>query len=196
MRILAVSDQESPFYYDHYAPGRLSGFDLILSCGDLSRDYLEFLGTLAGCPVVYVRGNHDDRLSVRPPEGCLCAEDRIVVCRGLRILGLGGSLRYRSGDNMYTEAEMRRRIARLRLQLWRYRGFDVLLTHAPARRIHDLESLPHRGFQCFVDLLDRYRPRYFVHGHVHLNYSRDLPRRAERDGTSIINAYQHYTFEY
>ena len=27
MRILAVSDQESPFYYDHYAPGRLSGFD-------------------------------------------------------------------------------------------------------------------------------------------------------------------------
>ena len=76
------------------------------------------------------------------------------------------------------------------------RGFDVLLTHAPARHIHDLESLPHRGFQCFVDLLDRYRPRYFVHGHVHLNYSRDLPRRAERGGTSIINAYQHYTFEY
>ena len=96
VRILTVSDEESSFYYDHYAPGRLESFDLILSCGDLRREYLEFLGTLARCPVVYVRGNHDDRLEEHPPEGCLCAEDRIVVCGGLRILGLGGFLRYRS----------------------------------------------------------------------------------------------------
>ena len=108
MRILTVSDEESSYYYDHYVPGRLEGFDLILSCGDLRREYLEFLSTLAGCPVVYVRGNHDDRLENAPPEGCLCAEDKIVVCHGLRILGLGGSHRYRPGKNMYTEAQMRR----------------------------------------------------------------------------------------
>ena len=195
VRILTVSDEESSFYYDHYVPGRLEGFDLILSCGDLRREYLEFLGTLARCPVVYVRGNHDDRLEKHPPEGCLCAEDRIVVCGGLRILGLGGSLRYRSGGNMYTEEQMRRRIARLRLQLWRHRGFDILLTHAPARHIHDLESLPHRGFQCFVDLLDRYSPTYFIHGHVHLNYGAGLPRRTQRGNTAIINAYRHYILE-
>ena len=177
MRILAVSDEESSLYYEHYVPGRLDGFDLILSCGDLHREYLEFLGTLAHCPVVYVRGNHDDHLEDVPPEGCICAEDQIVVCQGLRILGLGGSLRYRPGGNMYTEEQMRRRIARLRLQLWRHQGFDILLTHAPARHINDLESLPHQGFQCFVDLLDRYRPRYFIHGHVHLNYGSGLPRR-------------------
>ena len=195
MRILAVSDEESSLYYDHYVPGRLDGFDLILSCGDLHREYLEFLGTLSGCPVVYVRGNHDDQLEEFPPEGCTCAEDRIQVCRGLRILGLGGSQWYRPGSNMYTEDQMRRRIARLRLQLWRYQGFDILLTHAPARHINDLENLPHQGFQCFVDLLDRYRPRYFIHGHVHLNYGSGLPRRTEHGPTTIINAYRHYVLE-
>lgn len=195
MRILTVSDEESSLYYDHYVPGRLEGIDLILSCGDLHREYLEFLSTLASCPVIYVRGNHDDQLEAVPPEGCLCAEDRIVVCGGLRILGLGGSLRYRPGGNMYTEEQMRRRISRLRLQLWRYQGFDILLTHAPARHINDLNDLPHRGFQCFVDLLDRYQPRYFIHGHVHLNYGSGLPRRTERGSTTILNAYRHYILE-
>ena len=60
MRVLAVADKESAYYYDFYTPGKLSEFDLILACGDLRREYLEFLATLARCPVVYVRGNHND----------------------------------------------------------------------------------------------------------------------------------------
>ena len=196
MRILAVSDEESSLYYDHYVPGRLDGFDLILSCGDLHREYLEFLGTLSGCPVVYVRGNHDDQLEAFPPEGCICAEDQIVVCQGLRILGLGGSLRYRPGGNMYTEEQMRRRIARLRLQLWRHQGFDILLTHAPARHINDFDTPAHQGFECFVRLLDQYRPKYFVHGHVHKNYGLDIPERSVYRDTTVINACGRCIFEY
>ena len=110
MRLLAVGDVPSPYYYEYYTPGKLDPFDLILACGDLSQNYLEFLATLAHCPVVYVCGNHDDSYAQMPPEGCICAEDRILVCQGLRILGLGGSYRYRKGANMYTEKQMRRRI--------------------------------------------------------------------------------------
>lgn len=195
MRLLAVGDIASPYYYEHYTPGKLDSFDLILACGDLHKNYLEFLATLARCPVVYVRGNHDDGFAKAPPEGCICAEDRIVVCQGLRILGLGGSYRYRRGENLYTEGQMRRRIWRLKPQLWRHRGFDILLTHAPARHINDLDTLAHQGFQCFVDLLDRYSPGYFIHGHVHLNYGAGLPRRTQRGNTAIINAYRHYILE-
>ena len=196
MRILAVADAEAKYYYDYYQPGKLAEFDLILACGDLHRAYLEFLVTMAGCPVVYVRGNHDDRFAENPPEGCVCVEDQIYVHDGVRILGLGGSYRYRRGDNMYTERQMRRRIRRLWFQLRRHRGFDILLTHAPARGINDFDSLSHRGFECFVKLIDRYRPKYFVHGHIHKNYGTRIPQRTQHGETLVINAYEYYKFDY
>ena len=196
MKILAVADAEAKYYYDYYQPGKLKEFDLILACGDLHRSYLEFLVTMAGCPVLYVRGNHDDSFAENPPEGCVCVEDQIYVHEGVRILGLGGSYRYRQGDNMSTERQMRRRIRKLWFRLWRHGGFDILLTHAPARGINDLDSLSHRGFECFVELIDKYRPKYFVHGHIHMNYGVNIPRKTERGATTVINAYEYYLFDY
>ena len=127
-------------YYDDYRPGCLSQFDLILACGDLKRPYLEFLVTMARCPLLYVRGNHDDDFALEPPEGCICIEDRIYVHQGIRILGLGGSYRYRKGNNMFTEAQMGLRILRQKPKLWRSGGIDILVTHAPARHINDFET--------------------------------------------------------
>ena len=60
MKILAVSDVPSDQYYEYFKPGMLDEFDLILSCGDLRPEYLEFLVTMAHCSLVYVHGNHDD----------------------------------------------------------------------------------------------------------------------------------------
>ena len=50
-QILAVSDVEAKYYYDYYVPGKLREFDLIIACGDLRRSYLEFLATMARCPI-------------------------------------------------------------------------------------------------------------------------------------------------
>ena len=196
MRILAVADVESKYYYDYYTPGKLDEFDLILACGDLRREYLEFLVTMARCPLVYVRGNHDESFEIDPPGGCICAEDTVITVEGVRILGLGGSHRYRDGTCMYTEEQMRRRIRRLWFPLWRHKGFDILLTHAPARHINDFDSASHRGFECFADLLDKYRPRYFVHGHIHKNYGMNIPQRTGWGDTTVINASGHFIFEY
>ena len=195
MKILAVADAESPAYYDYYTPGKLDEFDLILSCGDLHRHYLEFLVTMARCPLLYVRGNHDDALNAEPPEGCECVEDRLYVYKGLRILGLGGSHRYREGENVYTEEQMCRRIRKLWLPLRMHGGFDILLTHAPARHINDFDTMTHRGFECFGDLLDKYRPRYFVHGHIHTNYGMKIPRVTPHGETTILNACDACVFE-
>ncbi len=196
MKILAVSDVAAQYYYDYYTPGKLDEFDLILACGDLRRGYLDFLVSMAHCPLVYVRGNHDDALIDNPPDGCICAEDTIVVCGGLRILGLGGSNRYRDGENMYTEKQMKWRIRKLWFQLRRHKGFDILLTHAPARHINDFDAISHRGFECFLELLDIYQPKYFIHGHVHRTYDANIPQRTQRGGTTIINAFDHCVFEF
>ena len=196
MRILAVADEESKYFYDHYSPGKLDEFDLILACGDLRKEYLEFLATLAHCPVLYVHGNHDDSFDAAPPGGCICVEDQIYTYRGVRILGLGGSYRYRDGTHMYTESQMARRIRKLKFRLWRSGGFDILMTHAPARHINDFDSLPHRGFVCFTDLLEQYRPKYFVHGHIHRSYGPNIPQRSSHGETTTINASGYYVFEY
>ena len=119
MKILAVADEESPALWEYYTPGRLKEYDLILSCGDLKADYLSFLVTMARCPVLYVHGNHDGSYARRPPEGCDCIDDRFVLYNGLRILGLGGCKWYHPGPHQYSEKQMRRRIRRLRFQLWR-----------------------------------------------------------------------------
>lgn len=196
MRILAVADEESRYFYDYYTPGKLDEYDLILSCGDLHRSYLEFLVTMAHCPVLYVCGNHDESYTVQPPEGCICIDDTIYNHNGVRILGLGGSYRYRDGTYMFTEGQMRSRVRKLWYPLWRNGGFDILLTHAPARHLNDLDNLTHRGFECFNDLMDKYKPAYFVHGHIHKNYGIKIPQHQRRGETEVINAFEYCAFDY
>ena len=100
MKILALSDHECPWLWDYLDRRRLEGIDLILSCGDLDPRYLSFVVTFAHAPVLYVHGNHDDRYATIPPEGCICVEDKLYTYQGVRILGLGGCMRYKpQGDH-------------------------------------------------------------------------------------------------
>ena len=189
MKLLLISDVESRYLWDYYQPGRLDGIDLILSCGDLNAQYLSFLVTMGHAPLLYVRGNHDGTYAQRPPEGCDCIEDR------LRILGLGGSIRYSGGTDQYTEQQMAKRIRRLAFSLWRAGGVDIVLTHSPPLGLGDADDRAHRGFACFLKLIDKYHPRYLVHGHVHMNYGVKLPRVLDRNGTTVLNAYERYLLE-
>lgn len=195
MKILTVSDEECPALWDYYMPGRLKEYDLIISCGDLKADYLSFLVTMGRAPLLYVAGNHDGRYETHPPQGCDCIDDHFVVYNGVRILGLGGCRRYHPGPHQYSEQEMRRRIRRLRYQLWRHKGVDIVVTHAAPEGLGDAEDVAHWGFAALRELLDRYHPQYLVHGHVHMNYSHELTREIAYNGTRVINAYERYTIE-
>ena len=196
MKILVIADEESKYLWDHFEKSKLVGIDLIISCGDLDPRYLSFLVTFANAPLLYVHGNHDRKYKHMPPEGCICIEDDIYVYKGIRILGLGGCMEYASGEHQYTEKAMRKRIKKLRWKLWRHHGFDILVTHAPAYQINDGEDLPHRGFQVFRDLMEKYAPKYFLHGHMHKNYGQKHKRCEQYQNTLIINAYERYEFEY
>ena len=195
MNILTLSDIESGYLWNCRHPLILKNVDLILSCGDLDPNYLSFIATYTHAPVLYVHGNHDTCYDITPPEGCICIEDRIYNFNGIRILGLGGSYRYKDGVNQYTELQMARRIAKLKLKLTINRGFDILVTHSPAYGFHDGEDQCHRGFDSFNRLINTYHPKYFVHGHVHMNYGRQFPRVDEIGDTKVINAFERYILE-
>ena len=195
MKILCIADEELTIFWDSYVPGRLKEYDLILSSGDLKAAYLSFIVTMARAPVMYVHGNHDTGYAVTEPEGCDSIDGEMVEYRGLRILGLGGCLWYRPGDHQYSEKEMRRRIRKLRWQIAKYGGVDIVVTHAPPRGVGDGEDRAHQGFECFLELMDTYRPRYLLHGHVHLSYGRDRTREREYQDTKVINVCEKYVLE-
>lgn len=195
MKVLCLSDEECPAFWDYYTPGKLKGYDLIISCGDLKASYLSFIVTMARCPVLYVHGNHDTTYSRKPPEGCDCIEDQLIEYNGLRILGLGGCRRYRPGDHQYTDKEMRKRIRKLRFKLWWHKGVDIVVAHAAPFGVGDDSDICHRGFEAFVELINKYQPKYFLHGHIHMNYGHDIQRIKEVGNTQVINVYERYELD-
>lgn len=203
-KLLLVSDEVSPALERALPREGFRDVDLILSCGDLPYDYLEYLMDAFDVPLLYVHGNHDrpvegERRQITAPQGGTRVEGRVVEAKGLLIAGLGGSPRYAPRyEHQYTEWEMRRRVRRLGRRLWwveRRRGkrLDLFFTHAPPRGIHDQTDPAHRGFQSLRSFLDRHRPRYHIHGH---SYPRPgLPNRTRYGATEVIHVRGHTILE-
>lgn len=195
MRILIVADVESRYIWDFFQKEAFENIDLIISCGDLKNEYLSFLVTMVKAPLLYVPGNHNTKYLRETPEGCTPIDDIIYKYKGIRIMGLGGSMMYNGRPYQYTEKQMQKRINKLRFKLFWNKGIDILVTHAPAQGINDGEDICHNGFNSFNKIIDKYSPKYFFHGHQHLSYG-NVDRIAVRGNTKIINAYDYYIVEY
>ena len=195
MRILVLADEPDKMLWDYLDKRRLEGIDLVISCGDLSSSYLSFLTCFTPAPILYVHGNHDTNYERKPPEGCICVEDDIYVYKGVRILGLGGSMKYRPVAHQYTEWEMKKRVIRLIPKLIMKGGFDILVTHAPAKGLGDSKDIAHNGFEVFLGLMKQYKPKFLLHGHVHKDYSHDFVRERKFGETRVINAWMSYVIE-
>jgi predicted phosphodiesterase len=200
-RLLTVSDEVVEYLWTDRVAERFADVDLVLAAGDLPFDYLDFLMSALDRPLVFVPGNHDADLSgysdrgglwlrsgfparYPGPAGAENADGRIVEAAGLRIAGLGGSIRYNNGPNQWTERQQTRRAGRLARSA-RHRPVDVLLTHSPPRSVGDREDPPHRGFECLHTLVARLRPKVLVHGHIH-PHGQPVPDR-EMGETRVLN---------
>jgi Icc-related predicted phosphoesterase len=196
MKILALSDIEDERVYAEGFKESYSDIDLIIGCGDLTYDYLEYVVTLLNRPLLYVHGNHDPEFQLRADgsqatgaEGCELIDDRVMRESGCLFMGLGGSIRYRPGAPFqYTEAQMQMRILKLtpRLLINRFRHgrfVDVVVAHSPPLGIHDGHDPAHTGFKAFLNLIRRFKPQLFLHGHVHGHE----PRQSLLGDTRIID---------
>jgi Icc-related predicted phosphoesterase len=207
MRILAVSDRVMDRLYSGQARSAFPDIDLLISCGDLPFYYLDFLTSALDAPMVYVRGNHDegpqygegDRLW-KEVRGGSNIHGKVVARKGLMLAGLQGSMRYKAyAEYMYSETEMRRIVAGMvpRL-LWNRRRFgralDILVTHSPPFGIHDRPDLPHTGFKVFLSFIRLFKPRYHVHGHIHV-YRQDEVTCTRYEETEVINVYPYKLLE-
>ncbi|MDR2159998.1 MAG: metallophosphoesterase [Treponema sp.] len=212
MKILCVSDQIDPLVYSSTIRERFGDVDLVLAAGDLPADYLDFIVSSLNRPLLFVFGNHHteemryftrDRFAnpgeiddPRQYSGAVHVGSCIKVEEGIIVAGLGGSMRYNRGPNQYTEfqmyLEMIRLIPRLLFnRIFRGRYLDILLTHASPRGIHDREDRCHLGFRAFLWFMRSFKPRYLVHGHIHL-YDLADTRTTRYGDTLVINAYGHY----
>ena len=189
MRILCVSDQVDPLVYSPRMRERYKDVDLVLSAGDLPPEYLGFITSMLNKDLVYVAGNHDlgelEAQGHRPLDrgrrrratrstGAVDAGFKIKRAEGLIILGLPGSMLYNKGRNQYSELAMSLRLALLAPRLLLNKlllraGPWTSSSRTPRRRgIHDRDDLCHRGFKCFLWLMRVFKPRWLVHGHIHL----------------------------
>lgn len=195
MKILTVSDRVESILYDRFDEGQFPGVNLILSCGDLPPEYLSSLAASFSVPLYYVLGNHDIRFDSKLPGGCIDLHAKLVNFQGINILGLEGSHWYNGGPHQYTEGQMRKIVKSIRARNWRKGGIDIIITHAPPRHIHDAEDQCHKGFKIYQWLIDHYSPRYFIHGHIHVNFNDPSQRISIVNKTKVINSYGYYLFE-
>jgi len=195
MKILSVSDVVVPELYREFNRERFTGIDLVLACGDLPPEYLSFILHTLEVPLYYVRGNHDIRYNLKPPMGCMDIHGKIVKFHNLKIMGLGGSRWYNGGMNQYTDLQMKRIIQQMRFSIWWNQGVDIVITHAPPRHIHDAEDRCHRGFRAFHRVIDKYRPDYFIHGHIHRHFTATEERITTVNSTKVINTYGYNIIE-
>ena len=222
MKILCVADHVDPLVYSASIRTRFADVDLVLGAGDLPMEYLGFISASLNKRIFFVFGNHHlkylSRFSrshespahtdagfpqdpmLRNYFGSTCIEGKTVRHRNLLVAGLGGCRRYNSGANQFTEFQMRMRIWRLvpRL-LWNRvvhgRFLDILLTHAAPLGLNDRADSTHVGFQAFIRFMDRFKPRYLLHGHIHL-YDLNAKRIVRYGETEIVNVYDHCVLDF
>ena len=215
MKILCVSDQIDPLVYTSSIKQRYADVSLVLSAGDLPMDYHDYIVSTLNKTLFFVFGNHhteeyayykggvfhfepDDDYEIHS-SGAVHIDTKVQYEEGLIIAGLGGSMRYNRGENQFTDFQMYIRMLRLFPallfnRLFRGRCLDILLTHASPLGIHDKKDKCHRGFKSFLWFMRVFKPKYLVHGHIHL-YDLSEVRSTRYCDTMVINAYSHYLID-
>jgi uncharacterized protein len=201
LKILAVSDMVVDRLYSTKVAEHFRDVEMILGCGDLPYDYLEFLVTAMNVPLFYVPGNHDpaydEKVSTTRAEGCEYVDREVRSAKGLNIAGAGGSIRYRPGcPNQYTQSQMYSRMSAFIPKLLWYlprhgNVLDLFIAHSPPRGIHDDDDQAHTGFSAFRDFITTFKPRFFLHGHTMVYKGNIVSPVTTVGSTTVINVYPY-----
>ena len=189
IRILAASDEPDPALDIARNREALGTIDLVVGAGDLSPEQVQFLGDAFPAPLLYVRGNHDRGggwpALERLPVAAAGIANRVLP--GVEVLALPWP-GLDDGSTKRDEGSAWRQVLRavgLRLVLPGGKPW-IVVSHAPPRDAGDTPDDPyHVGFAAYRAVLERLRPRLWLHGHT---TSAASPNPVlERGGTTLIN---------
>jgi len=201
MKILSVSDQVDPKIYSDTLKERHGDVAFVISCGDLSYMYLEYIISALNRPLYFVHGNHDpsQELNMGDPRSYPLGADnlhrRIFKDHGLLLAGVEGSIQYNQRTPyQYTQGRMWSHVFKLipgmlfnRMRYGRY--LDIFVTHAPPKGVHEGEDWTHQGINAFRWLIDTFQPAFHFHGHIHI-YRPGTVRETRVGKTLVINTFQ------
>ena len=221
MKILAVSDIEDLSLERLIEAGesgskKLEDMDCVVSCGDLSKKYLEFVTDALNKDFFFVSGNHfieqfygdvfKSKKFVKKlykgkwlkySFGGSDLHAKIEVFGDYIFAGFGGAMRYNPGPFQFTEREMLRLVRKVIFKIRVKRFFDVLffrkrkeiivISHAPVEGVNDCDDVCHKGFSCFKEFIHKMKPLLWLHGHVHPEGQRKKPTQAYLENTLILN---------
>lgn len=218
MNILAVSDKEDVKLQDFILanPSAVKNIDFILSCGDLSGSYLEFLVDSIKKEFFFVEGNHSalkrdlskdyfDKIVDKVYDsqqhfslGGINLHSRIEIFNDYILVGFEGSMRYNPGSRQYSEKEMAKIVRKVALKIrmrqikdflsGRKKKKIIVVSHAPILGVHDKKDLCHKGFLCFRKFLKNFSPLIWFHGHVHFE-GQMTEQISKINNTTVVNVY-------
>jgi len=198
MKILAISDIEDKSLVNaiENSPDRFSTVDCVCSCGDVAKEYLEYVSDGVKKSLYFISGNHfvkdfyGDNMErreikrkiysgtgMRLLSGGIDMHGRVETIGDYIIAGFGGSKRYNPGYFQFEEIEMQKLVKKAAKQIRRRHLLDlimlkkrkevIVMSHAPVAGVHDKDDVCHSGFKCFRDLIEEFKPLLWMHGHIH-----------------------------
>ena len=188
LRILAASDEIDPALEGLANREALEPVDLVVGCGDLAPDWLEFLADAFRAPLLYVRGNHDRRGPWPSPPGIPAPssgwDDRLV--HGVPILALPWPGREGAQARRDEGAAWRQVLRHAMPRLAWPGGGAIVVSHVPPRGAGDTPADDyHVGFAAYEFVLRRLQPMLWLHGHTTRATQRGW--RTERGMTTLVN---------
>lgn len=188
MKVLIICDDEILYKYN---PGQLKemfgDIELILSCGDLGNKYLDYIFSSLDKPLVYVNGNH-----IYSPDHDISFCKNIdggtmIKTNGIRIVGFDGSPFYSGQAHQYMEKDVFFMVMKSFLKAKFFKA-DLIISHAPVGGFHEGDDPIHKGFFSYRKAIEYFKPKYWIHGHVHLKNHHEIKESMYKD-TKIINVF-------
>jgi Icc-related predicted phosphoesterase len=203
MKFLCVAEQIDSYVYSKLIKERFAGVDAVLCAGDVPLEYIDYLALSLEKPVFCVQGDHHFYAEARQLPKADAVDFRcirpVIAGKTVLIAGAPGSLRHSGHPAQYTDGQMALRLlalvpALIVNKLRHGRFLDIFLTHAPPAGVNDFDEPAFKGFPCYKRFIQKYKPSFHVHGHIHLYNEKD-PRSAKCGATTVVNVCGHYVIE-
>lgn len=150
--------------------------DLLISLGDLMDIALVQASEIyQPAWILAVRGNHDVMQPFLDPVQDLHLQ--VTEVKGITFGGFSGSWKYKESQGyLYTQEQAGR-------MLNDFPSVDVFIAHNSPRGVHERDGDVHQGFEVFREYIERVQPKFFLHGHQHVNEVTEFGR------TQVVGVY-------